>query len=175
MLDLIRDIFYARRDESSQFDGTISFDVKLIRVDSHREDILRSFRSREERDAFVDGFLSKPGKSKQIDQVVYEDTLIFFRRQSADDLAPSERPELEGAGELLLRVHGSRETVLEANTSIKMEKIAELFSKQNYGSIDEMSILRRQVVFERRSVLVKLSGEVPASALKIESAEYQEE
>ncbi len=174
MLEAIRDIFFSRRDGDAPMNGTVAFDLKMVRVDSQREDITRSFTSREERDAFVDAYLVKPRQSRQIDQVIYEDTLVFWRSEKKDDPVPTEFPHLDGPGELLLRVHGNRDTVLEATTDIKMAKIVDLFAQDKYGWIEEMSVLRRQVVYERRSVLVKLD-QVPTSALKFESADYADE
>lgn len=173
MLESIRDIFFARRNVDAPMDGNITFDLKLTRVDPQREDITRSFGSKEERDAFVEGYLAKPGKAKKIDAVIYEDTLIFWRR-GGDVEIPKAHPHVQGKGELLLRVHGSNDTVLEATTNISMTEIVEMFTRQSdkFGWIEEMAMVRRRIVCERRSVLVKLE-EIPASALTFDSADNE--
>lgn len=172
MFDSFLDAFLARKTPGTSFEHKVTFCIKVTFVDKLRKDAHFSFDTDEERIEFIDGYLAKKGKSKKINGVYFENTLIFWRRNSSDDVVPTERPKLTGKGELVLRIRGSNDTVIETDNMNNAARIIDVVANGEVKlcEIQEVAILRRRVAYERRSVLVRLD-QLPASSLALDSAD----
>jgi len=172
MFDALLDLFLTRKNGNAPLDNKISFDLKVTFIDERRKEVNCSFDSPEEREAFIEGYLAKPGKSKPIDKVCFQDTLIFWRRNSGEDALPTKPPKLPGHGELVLRIRGGNGTVIETVNLYNIPEIIDAIGSSNkkFCVAQEIAALRRRIIYERRSVLVKTS-EIPASAELVESAD----
>lgn len=170
MFDSLLDRFLARKDGTAPLTNKISFDVTVKFLDERRKELNNCFATPEDRDAFIEDFVSKPRNSRLIDSVCFEDTLTFWRRNVSEDAVPATPPKLPGQGELVLRIRGSGGMVIETMNDDNIPGIIDVLGsgQKKFCAVREIAALRRRVVYERRSVLVK-SNEVPASARPVES------
>ncbi len=170
MFDSLLDRFLARKDGNAPLDNKISFDVTVKFLDERRKELHNCFASPEERDAFIEDFVANPRNARLIDNVCFEDTLTFWRRNVSTEGVPAAPPKLPGKGELVLRIRGSKGMVIETMNDDNIPGIIDLLgsNQKKFCVVQEVAALRRQVVYERRSVLVK-SSQLPASARPVES------
>jgi hypothetical protein len=149
--------------------GEVTFDLVIKFVDSDRDDSTCSFLSAAEREAHADALIAQPSKAKEIASINYDDTLVFWRCGRNGDALPLQAPDLDGAGELLVKITGSNNSTFEA-TGYGMKEIKRSYGthKTTFGDPLEASVIRRVVAYERISVLVKV-GSAPASALSFDN------
>lgn len=170
MFDALLDRFLSRKDGNAPLTNKISFDVTVKFLDDRRKELTKCFQSAEEREAFIEDFVSKPRNSRLIENVCFEDTLTFWRRKVSDDAVPSAPPPLPGQGELVLRIRGTGGMVIETMNDNNIPGIIDVLGsgQKKFCAVQEMTALRRRSIYERRSVLVKTT-DIPASACLVES------
>ncbi len=172
MFDKIVNNILGRKNASAHDSSQVTFNLVTKFTDSDREEDIRGFGTAEEREDYLAKLLTSPTNVRAVASLVYEDTLLFWTRHRRGEALPIVAPDLPGEGELVLQFLGHNIS-FEA-TGLEMKQASEKADQfaQEYGAIKKISVIRRIVAHERYSVLIKRGDSIPASALKIESAEY---
>lgn len=156
-------VHFTQAGSDVQPTGTLRpFDL-VVKFTDGQDDDIRSFETAEAREDHVQKLVNSKA-SATVASIDYERAVVFWRSGDSSAL-PEVVPTLDGEGELVLRIFGTKNSMVEA-VGYSMRTISGLFTKQaggELGSPRSALVARRIAVYKRCSILVRADS-IPVSA-----------